>query len=306
MLTLRHIGDIQIFGKWALCARQVGDEIWVGSMAGQIAALDMGLQERRRWQAHDGSVNGILSDGTTYGGDGCVKDRAGTVLAGPFKKPVSKVQRHGDGLYIGTYERALYRNSKKQPKIAAWHVLGSGDLCLVRQIGTRAGDLGPIELKGQEVAPPAWTLSAGPASSGSTPDTFFAYFTDGRFGEVTQQGQITFLPWQDTQGPPCVVHGESLQGQVQPEAQRKAQGEFQDEAQSDVHGQDQSKTQKKPQSQTLCFFIGNHKVLAIRDREIAGELTLKTKGLYGSTLLPDGRLLIAAADGNLKVIEIAA
>lgn len=257
---MHQIDDMPLFEKWALCAQFVGKELWVGSMAGEIVALDLDLRELRRWQAHEGSVNGILSNGITYGGDGLVKDRQGKILAGPFKKPVSKVQYLGDRLYVGTYERALYINGKKHPKIAAWHVLDAGGLLTTPQIGSKAGDLGPVELDGKELAPPAWSLSAG-----STPKTFNAYFKGGRFGEVDLEGEITFLPWNDSQGPPCVVR-----------------------------------------SDDLTFFIGNHIIRAIHNGEVIGEIKLKTKGLYGSILLPNGCLAIASADGNLKVIDVAA
>lgn len=260
MVTPALSKDLKVFDKWALCCQLVGDEFWAGSMSGQVVALDFDLKELRRWQAHEGSVNGILADGTTYGGDGLVKDKAGDILAGPFKKPISKVQRVAGRLYVGTYERALYIDGDRQPKIAAWHALADGTLFKVRQIGSKAGDLGPIEIDDQELTGSAWSLSAG-----SQADTVYAYFKDGHFGELDLSGDITPLPWQDTQGPPTVVQGEGL-----------------------------------------IFLIGNHQVMAVKEGEVVATLRLKTKGLYGSSLLPDGRLAIAAADGNLKVIEIAA
>lgn len=236
--------DLPLFDKWALCTCSVGDELWVGSMSGQIAALDQTLSEVRRWQAHGGSVHGIHSDGLTYGGDGLVK-LGGQVIAGPFNKPVSKVQRHEGRLYIATYERALYIDGVKHPKIAAFHIWADGRLALVRQTGARAGDLGPIEIDGVEVAPPAWSLSNSNA-----------YLRDGRF--VSLPG-LEPLDWDDPQGPPCVV------------ADR--------------------------------FFIGNH---LVRDTLAGTDLRLATKGLYGASLLPDNRLAIAGADGNLKVVRFAA
>ena len=236
--------DISLFEKWALCTCLVGDELWVGSMAGEIVALSLDLGELRRWKAHEGSVNGIQSDGLTYGGDGLVK-LDGKVLAGPFKKPVSKVQRQSSKLYVGTYERALYIDGMKHPKVAAFHVFEDGRMALVPQTGTKAGDLGSIELNGEEVAPPAWSISETRA-----------YLKDGRF--VTFPG-LKPLPWDDPQGPPCVV------------ADR--------------------------------YFIGNH---LVRDTQTGGELRLPTKGLYGATLLPDQRIAIAGADGNLKVVNLNA
>lgn len=279
MPGLRFIDDIDLFPKWALCARLVGEELWVGSMAGEIAALDLELKELRRWQAHEGSVNRILSNGTTYGGDGLVKDRDGAPLAGPFKKPVAKIRRFGDQLLVGTNERALYIDGTKHPKIAAWHVLEDGRLAVVRQVGSKAGDLGPVELDGVEIAPPAWALSAGP-----DPSSLRAYLKSGDFIELTLQAapkkekvilsrpqavskdaQSKPLPWTDPQGPPTVIFADTCE-----------------------------------------YFIGNHHIHQVIDTQITNTLRLPTKGLYGSTLLPTGHLAIAAADGNLKVIALAA
>ena len=44
----------------------------------------------------------------------------------------------------------------------------------------------------------------------------------------------------------------------------------------------------------------------VRDIRHAEDLRLSTKGLYGSILAPDGWLLIAGADGNLKVVSLVA
>ncbi len=251
-------------------------------MAGEIVALNLELEELRRWQAHDGAVNGILSDGTTYGGDGLVKDRKGHPLARPCKKPVTKVQRFGDQLLVGTYERALYIDGQKYPKIAAWHVLADGRLALVRQVGAKAGNLGSVEVDGVEIAPPAWSL--GP---GRDPNTLRAYLKSGAFVELTlseaspkervipsdfRKAEIVsrdtpgqHLPWTDPQGPPTVVSSDACD-----------------------------------------YFIGNHHIHRVTDGKITDTLRLPTKGLYGGALLPSGSLVIAAADGNLKVIDLAA
>lgn len=256
---MRLIDDLPLFDRWALCVQWVGAELWVGAMTGQIVALDTDLEERRRWQTHDGSVHGILRDGTTYGGDGLVKDRSGVPLAGPYRKPVSKVRRTSGRLYIGTYERALYIDAEKHPNIAAWHVLNDGCLALVRQTGRKAGDLGPIELEGKEVGPPAWSLEGGQGAN-----ALRAFLKDGRFVEISG-AQCQQLPWDSLQGPPTVVQDNERE-----------------------------------------FFIGNHLVREVIDGRISRDLRLKTKGLYGGVPLPDNRLAIAAADGNLKVIDLVA
>jgi hypothetical protein len=272
---------VRVFDKWALGIHHgPGDSVLVTGMSGEVVELDPELRERRRWQAHEGSVNALrVVDGQvwTAGGDGAIRQWDGATLEplktfrGP-RKPVTSFFFSGCDLVAQSYERAVYLWPSDAPDTEPRKIAKVATLALTRhgplgcpKTGSKAGDIGPL-------AP--LDLASGRFGGPIFDDGFAAWSVQdvaGRgvvaFGLDLQAvtldldaGTRTPLGWHSKSGPPSFV---ALSG-----------------------GGD--------------IMFGDGQIYHQGNRQAA-----PVKGLYCAIQLLDGRVAFAGADGQIWVFEAA-
>jgi len=149
---------------------QPGEALLVGGMNGEVVALDAELREVHRFQAHEGAVNVLQSyDGQiwTGGGDGCLRAWSWPeveevlCLRGPKRPVVASWHDARLGVLAQSHERALYHWPLQDGELAQEPRRIRNVACLDRvgfgqkqkqgqgwigapKTGPKAGDIGPL------------------------------------------------------------------------------------------------------------------------------------------------------------------
>lgn len=264
-----------------------GEALLVGGMNGEVVALDAELREIQRFQAHEGAVNVLQSYGEqiwTGGGDGCLRawswPEAEEVvcLRGPKKPVVASWHDARLGVLAQSHERALYHWPLQDGELAPEPRRIGNVACLERlgpnqrqgdgwfgapKTGPKAGDIGPI--------------------AAFDPDT-------GRFGAPLFEDGFaawSLAPWDAAH---LLAFGLDRQPWIlDPVARQRRPVEW--------HSQSGG-------PRTLVLSDGRR--ILYGDGKLVADGTVQDapiKGLYGAVEWPEGRILIAGADGQVWVFD---
>ena len=269
----------------------LGEALLVGGMNGEVVALDAELQEIRRFQAHEGAVNVLERHGGriwTGGGDGCLRAWSWPeveevlCLRGPKKPVVANWHDARLGVLAQSHERALYhwplqdgeltQEPRRIRNVACLELLGPSKgqgqgqgqgWFGAPKTGPKAGDIGPI--------------------AAFDPDT-------GRFGAPLFEDGFaawSLAPWDAAH---LLAFGLDRRPWIlDPVARQRAPVEW--------HSQSGG-----PRSLVLAdgrrILYGDGKIIC---DGAAGDAPIK--GLYAAVEWPEGRILIAGADGQVWVFD---
>lgn len=315
-MELSCVGAVRVFEKWALglclspnlssrpnlspgldpvpsldpvMSALPSEALLVSGMNGEVVALDAELREIQRFQAHEGAVNVLQSHGGqiwTGGGDGCLRawswPEAEEVicLRGPKKPVVASWHDARLGVLAQSHERALYhwplqdgelaQEPRRIRNVACLERVGSGQGQKQKQgqgwfgapkTGPKAGDIGPL--------------------AAFDPDT-------GRFGEPLFEDGFaawSLTPWDATH---LLAFGLDRRPWIL----------------------DPASGQREPlpwHSQSVgprSLVLSDGTRVLYGDGKLVGDGAAQDaaiRGLYGAAEWPEGRVLIAGADGQLWV-----
>ena len=278
-MSLIQSDVVRVFEKWALGIHHgPAGSVLVTGMNGEVAVLDSGLVEQRRWVAHEGAVNALRVVGGqvwTGGGDGVVRrwdwttEEAAATFVGP-KKPITSVFFEGTRVIAQSYDRAVFiwdqsapsMQPRKVAKVAALAQTEAGWFGCPKT-GTKAGDIGALasfDLASGRFGAPlfddgfgAWSLqvAAGRGMLAFGLD-LSAYWVD-----VHSAGR-TPISWHSHSGPPRLL----------------------------------------TLNDGADVFYGDGKI--VHDGQVK---TGPIKGLYGAIQLRDGRIAMSGADGQVWVFQ---
>lgn len=277
-MSLIQSDVVRVFEKWALGIHH-GPEgsVLVTGMNGEVVVLDAALREQRRWQAHEGAVNALrVVDGQVWtgGGDALVKVwdcpslAIAAVYSGP-KKPVTGLTFLADQLVAQSYDRAVFVWDRTAPDNPPHKVAKVASLVQTEQGWFGCPKTGS---KAGDIGPLArFDLASGTFGKPIFDDGFGAWSLQKAEGEVLAFGL-------DLKA--CFIDLQTL-------ARREVAWHSKSGAPSFLRLHDGS---------ALLFGDGQ---IYHKEKAQPGPV----KGLYCAIELPDHRIAMSGADGQVWVFE---
>ncbi len=279
-MSLIQSDVFRVFEQWALGIHHgPAGSVLVTGMNGEVVHLDSALVEQRRWQAHAGSVNALrVVDGQVWtgGGDGLVKVWAWpslmpvAVYTGP-KKPVTSLFFERSEVIAQTYERAAYVWNRAEPGTAPRKIPKVAALAQTGtgwlgcpKTGSKAGDIGALATFDVEA---------------------------GQFGEALFDDGFAAWSLQTVEGRGVLAFGTDLRACfVDPVTGLREPVEW----------------HSKSGPPAYLRLSGGEEVLFGDGRIYLNGQAHKAplKGLYSAIQLPDTRLAVSGADGQIWVFDL--